>query len=147
VRANALEKPIDLLLVEDNPDDREFIHEWVSDRGLSLALAAYENGSEALNYLQAQSENLQSALPKLILLDLNLPGIKGLDVLKTLKNHASLRKIPVVIFSSSVATSDVSNAYDSYANAYMTKGTDLAEMYLALDHIHEYWFSQAKIPN
>jgi CheY-like chemotaxis protein len=108
---------------------------------------AYETGNEALAYLNQAAESRVGALPKLILLDLNLPGLKGLDVLRSIKGHESLRKIPTVIFSSSFATSDVNQCYDSHANAYMTKGADLAEMYQALDQIHQYWFQDAHIPN
>ncbi len=137
---------MDVMLVEDNPADREFVLEWLAEKSAPLSLSAYENGTAALDYLKQASEGKSHPLPKLILLDLNLPGIKGLDILRQLKSDPALRKIPVVIFSSSFATSDIAQSYDAHANAYMTKGADLAEMYAALDEIHEYWFEQAYLP-
>lgn len=127
-------KSFAILLVEDNPSHAELIREAMMDIQSSAVLHEVRDGVEAMNFLRRQGSYVQAPRPDLILLDLNLPRKSGRQVLAEVKADADLRRIPVIVLSTSDADIDIRDAYNSYANAYVTKKggmdkfTRLAEM-------------------
>jgi CheY-like chemotaxis protein len=118
----AIVRTIRLLVVEDNPAYQYLVQKAFSDRGEQIrwALTVAVDGEQALHFL-FEEENKNEPLPDLILLDWSLPIISGGEVLQRVKQHQQLRKIPVLVFSSSDADNDILTAYDNHANGYITK--------------------------
>lgn len=119
---------MNILLVEDNPADMRLVREACSEAGVAADLHWAADGAAALELLRRGSP---SALPDLVLLDLNLPGLGGKELLAEIKGDPALATVPVVVLSSSAARRDVLDCYGGHANAYMVKPTDF-EAYLAL---------------
>lgn len=119
--------PITVLLVEDDPGDVLMTREALADSKLLNELAVANDGEEAIEYLRAAADTGTPKKPDLILLDLNLPRIDGRDVLKFVKNDDRLRRIPVVILTTSSAEEDIARSYDLHANAYITKPVDFEQ--------------------
>lgn len=113
---------------------------------LHNSLSVATDGTQALAYLRQEGAYADAPRPDLILLDLNLPGIDGRDVLRTIKEDGQLRHIPVVILSSSEAEQDIAMAYDSYANCYVTKPTDFDQFVKVVRSIEDFWFSIVRLP-
>lgn len=134
-------RPVEVLLIEDNEADVELLREGLGGTGASVNLRVIMDGREALNYLEAKK-----TLPGIIILDLNLPGVNGFDLLKALKSNADLREIPVVIFSTSSAKRDIDRAYQLAANGYVRKPADLDEFVEAVGAIKRFWFETAALP-
>jgi len=138
-------RPIRILLVEDNPADvrltREMLRESKVRNDLLVAQTA-EEAEEILGLTEADAETR----PDLVLLDLDLPVKSGHDLLKELKSHSTLRRIPVVILSSSEAEEDVLKSYDQHANAYVTKPVDLDEITTIVQSIDQFWFQVVRLP-
>lgn len=135
------ELPSVLLVVEDSEEDYEMLRRAVKKTGLKCSLNHCETGEEALDYLTNQGEEQDSenfSPPSLILLDLNLPGTDGRDILKEIKLDPVLKMIPVVIFSSSSNIKDIEACYDNGANAYVIKPMDVAllQEYIQLLLLH-----------
>lgn len=116
-----------ILLVEDNPDDIDLTVEAFRESGSSHQLFVVENGIEALDFLQRKDSFTEVPVPDLILLDLNLPMKSGHQVLAEIKTDPNLRRIPVVVLTSSAAESDENRAYELEANGYVTKPADLSD--------------------
>ena len=121
-------RPIEILLVEDNPGDvrltREALHEWHVRNSLSVA----KDGAEALAMVRQLPPYEATPRPDLILLDLNLPKLDGREVLAEMKSDPVLRRIPVVVLTTSKAEEDVLRSYDLHANSYITKPVDLDQL-------------------
>jgi two-component system, chemotaxis family, response regulator Rcp1 len=132
-----------ILLVEDNPADMELVREWIQEKNIDAQLIWVEDGLAAMNHLRQGSGS--GPIPNLILLDINLPRMSGIDVLREIKADLNLRKIPVVMFTSSSQTDDVNNSYLSHANAYVQKNLDLEAFYKSLGSIYGL-FLQTSIP-
>ena len=109
-------------------------------------MAVTSNGEEALDYLYGRGKYFGAPRPDLILLDLNIPKKGGPEVLAEIKNDAALKHIPVVVLTSSSAPLDISQAYGSHANCYVTKLTDLGELFRVVGLIEEFWLDAAKLP-
>lgn len=131
-----------LLLVEDNLGDVGLIREALSSCEAKAEMSVARDGIEALSQL----EGGQGARPDLILLDLNLPRMDGRELLARLKSHPELRKIPVVVFTSSNAPQDVAKAYALHANCYLVKPTDLAGIERTVSLINEFWMKTVRLP-
>jgi len=135
-----------VLIVEDNPGDQRLIREAFQDTQRAPETAVAKDGVEALDYLYRRGAFAGVARPDLILLDLNLPKRGGREVLAEIKSDPELRKIPVVVFSSSSAPGDVSSAYALHANCYVTKPADLDELFQVIAWIERFWLNTVILP-
>lgn len=137
----------ELLLVEDSPADARLTLEALRVARSSLRIHHVESGTEALRFLYREQPYADAPRPDLVLLDLNLPGLDGRDVLRQMKQAPALACIPVVVLTSSVAQTDVDQAYGLCANCYLVKPLGLDE-YLALVQLMEqFWLGAARLPN
>lgn len=138
---------IEILLVEDNPGDARLTLEAFKGAKVQNNLTVVNDGVEALAYLRQQGRYADSAPPDLILLDLNLPKKDGREVLAEIKSDAHLRKIPVVILTTSASRDDIARAYSMHANCYVTKPVDLEEFLSAVRSIEDFWLTLVKLPS
>ncbi len=139
------EAALQVLLVEDAPGDVRLIIEAFKHTELDTQLHVAWDGAEALRYLWASPP--ESPLhPDLILLDLNIPLVNGHEVLAQIKSHPDLKKIPVVVLSSSQLEEDISKAYQSYANSYVMKPVDLHDYFKAVQLIEKFWLDFIQLP-
>lgn len=136
-------EPIELLVVEDNPGDVRLLREAFDEGGAVINYQVARDGEEALKLLLAAEPKRR---PDLILLDLNLPKISGHEVLRRLKADPELKRIPVIILSSSKAEADIRKAYDAHANAYLKKPSTLEGLLAATEHITKFWMRTATLP-
>ncbi len=140
-------QPIEILLVEDNPGDARLAVEVLKDGKFANHLSVIDDGILALRYLRCEGEYRDCARPDLVLLDLNLPGKDGREVLGEMKADPQLRRIPVVIMTTSDAEADVLKSYDLYANCYIVKPVDLAQFVRVVRSIEDFWLSIVKLPS
>lgn len=139
-------KPIEILLAEDNPGDARLTLEGFKDAKIKNNITVVEDGKEALAYLHHEGPYENTALPDLILLDLNMPKKSGREVLAEIKADEELRRIPVLVFTISNAERDILEAYDLQANAFITKPIDLNEFLTVVKSMEEFWLTIAKLP-
>jgi CheY-like chemotaxis protein len=139
-------KAIEILLVEDNPADVLLTEEAFQEATVSNRLSVARNGAEALDFLYRRGRHAAAPRPALILLDLNLPRKNGREVLAVIKADPQLRRIPVIILTTSSAEEDVLKSYDLHANSYITKPVDLNKLLHAIGSIECYWLSVVKLP-
>lgn len=135
-------EPITILLVEDDLAHAEIVRRNFEKSRIANRLIHVSDGQAALDYLygrEAFSDPLQAPRPGLVLLDLRLPKIDGLEVLRTIKADAVLSQIPVVILTTSAAESDVARAYDSHANSYLVKPVDFSQFIELMEVLGYYW--------
>ena len=131
-----------ILLVEDNPSDADLTRRALSKGHISNDLVVAEDGQDALDYLRGEGVYFGRAVsetPSVILLDLKLPKVSGLDVLRVVRADARLRRIPVVILTSSKEEEDVSAGYDLSVNSYVRKPVDFKEFQAAIANLGLYW--------
>lgn len=136
-----------VLLVEDNEGDVLLFREALGGCRVQTALDVAIDGADALRRLRTEPGPFEQAHPDLVLLDLNLPGISGGEVLAQLKADPLLRATPVVIFTGSRAREDVVDAYDHHANSYITKPGSFAGYEQVVRCIEDYWFATAQLPD
>lgn len=139
-------RPLNVLLVEDNPGDVRLMREALRNGGISKKLEAVEDGEEALAYLRRQHPYSAAPKPDLIFLDLNLPKKDGREVLSEIKRDESLRRIPVVVLTTSEAERDISRVYDLHANCYVKKPTDLDEYMEVIRACENFWLHIVRLP-
>lgn len=139
-------RPIEILLVEDNPGDVRLTREVLRDGKVNNHLNVVQDGTEALAFLYRQGNYASAPRPDLILLDLNLPKKDGREVLVTIKEDDSLRRIPVVILTTSQAEEDILRAYNLHGNCYITKPVDLDQFIRIVKSIEEFWLTIVKLP-
>jgi len=140
-------KPIEILLIEDNPGDVRLAKEALEESKLRNNLSVVMDGVEALKYLQHEGKYSDTSTPDIILLDLNLPKKNGAEVLQEIKSDSKLKHIPVVILTSSKADEDVLKAYDLHANCFITKPVDMIQFIKVVKSIEEFWFTIVKLPS
>lgn len=140
-------RPIEILLVEDNAGDVRLTVEAFRDAKVRNNMAVVRDGVEAMQYLRQEGEFSDNERPDVILLDLNLPRMDGREVLAKLKKDPSLKKIPVVILTTSEAESDILQAYELHANCYITKPVDLKQFVTVVKSIEDFWFEIVKLPS
>ena len=133
-------RPIQILLVEDNPGDVRLTMEALKESQFPSTLHVVNDGVEALEYLR------NVALPDLILLDLNLPRRSGREVLTEIKSDPALRRIPVMVLSTSRSDVDVHFSYDHHANCYIQKPMELDRFFDVVRSIEQFWCSVASLP-
>jgi len=137
-------RDLEILLVEDNPADVRLVKEAFKEVGASVALHSVGSGDAALAWLRREAGTARR--PDLVLLDLNLPGMSGREVLSALKHDTGLGSIPVVVLTSSAAPTDVLDCYERGANCYVVKPVDFAGMRRQLSGLRDFWRDVAVLP-
>jgi CheY-like chemotaxis protein len=140
-------KPIEILLVEDNPGDVRLTRESLYDARIHNNMIVASDGLEAMACLRREGEYAGANRPDLILLDLNLPRMNGFEVLNAIKEDPNLKRIPVVVLTTSQAEQDIIQSYNRYANAYVTKPVDLEQFVKVLKSIEDFWLEIVRLPN
>ncbi|MFO7679514.1 MAG: response regulator [Chloroflexota bacterium] len=141
-----IDRPIDILLVEDNPADIRLTQEAFKETRIPNKLHIVRDGAEALAFLQQQNRYANAPRPDLILLDLNLPKKDGREVLAIIKQSPELKRIPVVVLTTSKTEEDINQTYEHHANCYITKPADLDEFLNVIKTIETFWLSVVKLP-
>ncbi len=139
---NAIPSEVEILLVEDNPDDAELTIRALKSQNLANQLVWVKNGAQALDFVfqrGAYAERAGSAQPRLILLDLSLPKVNGIEVLSQIKSDPRTRRIPVVILSSSTQDKDIVGSYDLGVNSYVAKPVQFEEFVRVVSELGLYW--------
>ncbi|HEX7799495.1 MAG TPA: response regulator [Asticcacaulis sp.] len=139
-------RPAEIMLIEDNRGDALLTARAFRDARIDNRLSVADTGEKALAMLRRQGPHAHLRLPDIILLDLNLPGMSGQDVLRAIKADAALKTIPVVVLSSSEAQGDIARAYDQHANAYIVKPVSIAKFREVAASIEQFFFMLAILP-
>lgn len=149
IQANtgARSRPIQILLVEDNPGDVRLTQEVLLDGEINNHLSVVGDGVKAIAFLQQVPPYENAPHPDLILLDLNLPKRGGQEVLEVIKADDRLKRIPVVILTTSLAEEDIIRAYELHANCYIAKPIDLDQFIKVIKSIEEFWLTIVKLPS
>lgn len=143
------ESSMAILLVEDNPDHEELIRRALEERSAPITLRVARHGEDALDYLFRRGnwgDEAASPRPKLVLLDLRLPRVDGIQVLGIVKSTPSLRDIPVVILTTSDSEQDMARAYARHANSYLVKPVDHQRFADLVASIESYWMELNRHP-
>ena len=140
------EEPIHILIVEDNPGDARLAVEALTERGITNNISIVKDGVEAISFLRKENDFKESKRPDLILLDLNLPKMNGKDVLAVIKQDAELKRIPVIILTTSEAEQDISSTYELQANCYITKPVGFDKFIDVIQSVENFWLSVVKLP-
>jgi chemotaxis family two-component system response regulator Rcp1 len=138
-------RPIEILLVEDSPHDARLTIEALRDGKLRHHVRHVEEGEEAMAILRREGKEASSPRPDLILLDLNLPGMDGREVLQEIKEDLNLKRIPVVVLTTSRAERDIHQAYNLHANCYVTKPIDIEQFIGVVRKIEDFWLTVVKL--
>lgn len=138
---------IHILLVEDSESDARLIKEFLKEANMEHVLYVVDNGVEALEFVHTHCKPATNYCPDIIILDLNLPKMGGIEVLKEIKKNEDLRQIPVIILTTSTATEDIEDCYGNYANCYIVKPSDFDEFEKIMNAIKKFWFNTTNLPN
>jgi len=138
---------IQVLLVEDNPGDVRLTKEALKEGKMLNRVTVVGDGVEALSFLRRQGKYADAGQPDLILLDLNLPKKDGRQVLAEIKADPGLKRIPVVVLTTSSAEEDILKTYDLHANCYVTKPVDLEQFMHVVKSIEDFWITVVKLPS
>jgi len=139
-------EPIRILLVEDNPGDARLTMEALLEAKVHNSVTVIEDGEEAMAYLRRRGRHADAPRPDIILLDLNLPKKDGREVLAEVKADPDLKRIPVVIMTTSTAEEDILRSYNLHANCYVTKPVDLDQFIKVVRALDDFWLSIVKLP-
>jgi CheY-like chemotaxis protein len=137
---------VEILLVEDNPADVRLTTEAMRECGFATRVHVAENGVEAMRFLRRQGEFAAAPVPDLVLLDLNLPVKNGREVLSEIKADAALRRIPVIVFSTSSSPEDIERSYDLHANCYICKPSGFDGYLDVIAEIERFWCGTVCLP-
>ena len=137
---------VDILLVEDNPGDVRLTQEALREGKVVNRLHVARDGNDALGFLRREGEHAAAPRPDLVLLDLNLPGLDGREVLAEMKGDPGLRRIPVVVLTTSEADEDIARSYDLHANCFVTKPVDMEQFLRIVRSIEDFWLRVVKLP-
>ena len=146
VRTMTAIMPIQVLLVEDNPGDAQLTRIALEDSKIPIDLNVVEDGVEAMAFLRKQEKYVKAAHPDIVLLDFNLPRKDGREVLAEIKADENLKRIPVVVLTTSQAQEDILKAYNLSANCYITKPVDFDQFVKIVQSIENFWFAIVKLP-
>ena len=138
--------PIEILLVEDNPGDVRLTKEALKEGRFANRINVAVDGFEAMAFLRREGKYANASRPDLILLDLNLPKKNGREVLAEIKADSNLKRIPVVVLTSSQAEKDIVATYNLHANCYITKPVDFEQFICVVRSIEDFWFAVVKLP-
>jgi chemotaxis family two-component system response regulator Rcp1 len=144
--ASPQRETIDLLLVEDNPGDVRLTREALKEGQLSVNLSVAVDGVEAVEFLRRTGKFANAPRPDLILLDLNLPRKSGREVLSEIKSDPDLKKIPVLVMTTSTSQQDIARAYSLNANCYIAKPMELQDFIEVVQSIEDFWLTKASLP-
>jgi len=139
-------RPVEILLAEDNPGDVKLTQKALEKGQVLNNLHVVNDGVDAMAYLRREGEYASAPRPDLLLLDLNMPRMDGQEVLAEMKSDEDLRRIPVVVLTSSAAEEDIVESYDLHANAYLTKPVDFDGFVDIVASIEEFWLRVVKRP-
>jgi chemotaxis family two-component system response regulator Rcp1 len=137
---------ISILLVEDNTADAHLIKEFLKDINIKTALHIARDGTEAMDFLYLNCKHSTECCSTLVILDLNLPKMGGREVLRKIKSDNDLKRIPVMILTTSTAEEDIKECYNNHASCYITKPLDFDEFADVMDSIKNFWFNTAELP-
>lgn len=140
------QRPIEILLVEDNAGDVRLTREALQEGRVRNNLSVAKDGVEAMAMLRRDPEYGDLPRPDLVLLDLNLPKMDGRKVLAAMKSDPDLRRIPVVVLTTSKAEEDIMRSYDLHANSYITKPVDFEQFIKMVQSIEEFWLTVVTLP-
>ena len=140
-------EPIDILLVEDSPTDALLAKAALENSKINNTLHTTTDGVEAIAFLNKEGRHVHAPRPNLILLDLNLPKKDGREVLAEIKSDEKLKRIPVVVLTTSQDEKDVSDAYGLHANCYISKPVDFEQFTRIVSEIEGFWFSIVTLPS
>lgn len=138
--------PAEILLVEDNPSDVYLTQEALREATVESRLHVAEDGETAMAFLRREEPHVEAPRPGLVLLDLNLPGMDGRQVLAEIKGDDDLRRIPVIVLTTSTAPSDVARCYDLHANCYISKPVDFDDFEKVVRMIESFWLRFVTLP-
>jgi two-component system, chemotaxis family, response regulator Rcp1 len=147
LQTTKLNRPVNLLLVEDNPADVYLMREVLEELQVQAQLYVVDDGEAALAFMRREGPHAAPVRPDLILLDLNLPKKPGLEVLAEISADPNLRRIPLIVLSSSQAERDIVQSYELGANCYITKPTNLEQLQHAVCLIEGFWLTLAALPS
>lgn len=139
-------KNIEVLMVEDDPGDADLTQELLAEAKIMVNVNLVEDGEKAIAYLRRQGNYAQAVRPDLILLDLNLPRKDGREVLQEIKSDPDLKRIPVVVLTTSDADEDILRSYNLGANSFVTKPVGLEQFANIVKSIEGFWFTVVKFP-
>lgn len=139
-------KRVEILLVEDNEPDIDLTKEALKEFKVANNLHVTRDGVEAMEFLNKEGKYKNIPTPDLILLDLNMPRKNGIEVLQEIKEDPKLRRIPVVILTTSEAEEDIVKSYELHANCYITKPIDLNQFFKVVKKFGDFWFTIVKFP-
>lgn len=140
-------KSVTILLADDDPDDRLLVREAFEESHLLNTLETVEDGEELMNYLNQRGDYAGKPMPNLILLDLNMPRKNGMEALEEIKADANLRRIPVVILTTSKAEEDVVRTYDLGVNSFVVKPVTFESLVELVKELGRYWFQIVELPD
>ncbi|MBW4548799.1 MAG: response regulator [Symplocastrum torsivum CPER-KK1] len=140
------QQTLEVLLVEDDPDDVELTQAALERSTLNINLSVINDGDEVFSYLNRQGQYTNAVTPNLILLDLHLPGLDGLEVLSLIKNDQRLKIIPVIVLTGSEAEAKTVESYNLGANSFVQKPTGIKEFTQLVNLIEEFWLKAVKLP-
>ena len=144
--SNGEHKVIEILLVEDNPGDVRLTQEALREGKIRNSLHVVEDGEAAMAFVRREGEYADMPRPDLILLDLNLPRMDGREVLAQIKADADLKRIPVVVLTTSRAEEDVLRVYNLNANCYITKPVDFDQFIKVVSAVEDFWLTIVRLP-
>ena len=139
-------RPVEILLVEDNPGDERLTREALKEGKVYSNLHWVKDGVDAMEFLRRQGRHASAPRPDIVLLDLNLPKKDGREVLQDIKNDPELKRIPVVVLTTSKAEEDVLRTYNLHANCYVTKPVDLEKFIVVVKSIDVFWLTVVTLP-
>ena len=143
----APKRTVEILLVEDNPGDVRLTEEVLKEAKIATRLNTVRDGEEAMAYVRREGPHAGASRPDLILLDLNLPRKDGREVLNELKADEELRRIPVIVLTTSMAEPDILMSYDLHANCYIHKPIEFEEFSNTIHAIQQFWLLTAQLPS
>lgn len=138
---------VKILLIEDNPGDVRLTQEAFKEAKRSITLDVVMDGVEAIKYLFRKEEYAEKSTPDLILLDLNLPKMDGREVLEIVKSDENLRRIPVIVLTTSDADQDILKSYNLHVNCYLNKPVDFDKFFDIIQKIEDFWLTTAILPS
>jgi two-component system, chemotaxis family, response regulator Rcp1 len=144
---NSFGNPVRILVVDDDPVDVRLMLEALRESKVLAIMDTVNDGMEAMAYLRREGQYSRAIRPDLVLLDLNMPKKDGREVLGEIKADPDLRRIPVVILTTSNADRDIIQTYDMGANAYVVKPVDLDQLVTIVKKIEDFWFSIVRLPS
>jgi two-component system, chemotaxis family, response regulator Rcp1 len=140
-------RPVSILLIEDNPGDVRLTQEAFQECKSIIDLTVMMDGLEAVRYLKKENTYSDAKTPDMILMDLNLPKKNGREILEEIKSDPALKRIPVLVLTTSTAEQDITNSYDLHVNGYINKPVDFDRFFDIIQNIEQFWLQTVVLPN